>query len=271
VDLAVYLRRSAEGAFLPWAAQLQAADTFGVTVALVEETALSLGLLPARYRRNQKTISTAAQLSLFRSRVAVIGCGGLGGFVIEELARLGVGEIRAVDFDVFEEHNLNRQILATFDTLGRAKAQEAAARAAKTNPAVRVIPVSQKFEALNSREILAGVDLVVDALDSIPVRLELEKACSALGITLVHGAICGWFGQVATVYPGDDTLHKIYGACPSEKGMEAELGNPSFTPAVVASLQAAEACKVILAQGNTLRHRVLFINLLAMEMEEVSL
>ncbi len=271
MDLAGYLQRHAEGGFLPWEVQSGAAARFGLSAAQVEEVALALGLLPARYRRNQKTISTAAQLALLRSRVTVIGCGGLGGFVIEELARLGVGEIRAVDYDVFEEHNLNRQLLATIDSLGRSKAQEAVARARLTNPAVSVVPVMAKFTAANSQDILEGASVAVDALDNIPVRLELEQACSALGIPLVHGAICGWFGQIATVFPGDNTLQKIYGACPSEKGMETELGNPSFTPAVVASLQAAEACKVILGQGNLLRHRMLFINLLAMEMEEVSL
>jgi len=267
VDLYRYLRQHADD-ILPWIAQTRAAEAFGVTNGQVEEAALALGLLPARYRRNQKTFSTAAQLALFRSKVAVIGCGGLGGYVIEELARLGVGEIRVVDFDVFEEHNLNRQLLATMETLGRAKADEAVARVARTNPAVSVVPLKVRFDAKNSQNILAGVDLAVDALDAIPPRLELEQACAALGIPLVHGAICGWFGQVTTVFPGDDTLQKIYGNYPPDKGMETELGNPSFTPAVVASLQAAEACKVILFQGTPLRHRVLFINLLSMEMEE---
>src|SRR6266567_2964839 len=114
-ELHRFLREHAEGDLLPWLAQNAAAERFGFSLAHVEETALAAGFLPARYQRNRQAISVNQQLTLFRSRVAVIGCGGLGGYVIEELARLGVGTIIAIDPDVFEEHNLNRQILSSPD------------------------------------------------------------------------------------------------------------------------------------------------------------
>jgi len=117
-ELRAFLATRAQGDLLPWAGQVAAADRFHRTVGSVEESALELGLMPARYQRNRRTISTAEQLKLFRSRVVIVGAGGLGGYVVEELARLGVGTLVVADPDTFEEHNLNRQLLALPANLG---------------------------------------------------------------------------------------------------------------------------------------------------------
>jgi len=266
-----HLRRGAAGDLLPWAVQRSAMAAFGLGAAAVEAAALEAGLLPARYQRNRQTLSTADQLRLLRSAVAVVGCGGLGGYVIEELARLGVGQIVAIDPDRFEEHNLNRQLLSSPAALGETKVTAAARRVGEINPAVQLTPVEKAFAADNGRELLAGASVVVDALDSIAVRLELADTCSAMGIPLVHGAIGGWFGHLATQLPGDDTLRQIYRSWNSGKGIEQQYGNPSFTPAVVASLEVAEVCKLLLGQGELLRNRQLTIDLLTMEIHEIQL
>jgi molybdopterin/thiamine biosynthesis adenylyltransferase len=265
-----FLQSRARDGCLPWQEQKAAAEHFDVTYRQVEEAALEQGINPARYQRNSSTISCSEQLCLLRSRVAIIGCGGLGGFIVDELARLGVGEITVVDPDQFEESNLNRQVLASFSTLGKSKVEAAARRVREVNPAVQVNPIKGRFSAANGAEILHGANVVVDALDNIPVRLELAQTCGELSIPLVHGAICGWYGQVTTQFPGEDTLEKLYGSCKLDRGMERILGNPSFTPAVVASLEVAEACKILLGHGTLLRRRVLFVNLLEMEMESFS-
>ena len=264
-----FLRKQAEGDLLPWLCQLAASEKFDISIAQVEETALASGLLPARYQRNRQGISVSQQLALFRSRVAVIGCGGLGGYVIEELARLGVGAIIAIDPDIFEEHNLNRQILSTPATLGRPKVKAAALRVAEINPAVTLIPIQAAYLPENGEEILKGANVVVDALDSIPTRLALAQTCAQLDIPMVHGAIGGWYGQVVTQFPGDDTIQRLYSQWVEGKGVEQQLGNPSFTPAVVASIETAEVCKILLGQGETLRNRKLFINLFDMQFEEI--
>jgi len=264
-----FLRCRADGDLLPWSAQLAAMNHFNLPCATVEELALVLGLLPARYQRNRQTIAITQQLTLFRSRVAVVGCGGLGGYVLEELARLGVGTIVAIDPDIFEEHNLNRQLLATPATLGRAKVVVATSRIDEVNPAVTVFPYRLAYDRVNGDELLRGADVVVDALDSIPTRLELADSCAGLGIPLVHGAIGGWYGQVTTQYPGEDTLQQIYRHWTAGKGVEQQLGNPAFTPAVVASIEVAEVCKVLLGEGETLRRRKLVINLHDMEFEQI--
>jgi molybdopterin/thiamine biosynthesis adenylyltransferase len=269
--LPIFVRDHAEDQLLPWKCQVEAAEHFGVTLAQVEEVALERGILPARYQRNRNAMSVSDQLILFRSSVAVIGCGGLGGYVVEELARLGVGKIVVIDPDVFEEHNLNRQLFSTPANLETAKVEAAAKRVTEINPAVTLVPIQAAFSPENGADLLGGCQVAVDALDSIQVRLELADVSTEMNIPLVHGAIAGWFGHVTTQFPGDDTVQAIYRSWKSGKGVEQSLGNPSFTPAVVASLEVAEVCKLLLGQGTPLRGRQLTIDLFSMEMHVINI
>jgi len=268
-DLLSWLKDRARGDLLLWADQLSAANRFQLSCREVERVVLENGLLPARYQRNRNMMSLDDQLRLFQSKVAVIGCGGLGGYVIEELARLGVGEIVAVDPDVFEEHNMNRQLLASPDFLGLKKVAAATQRVDRINPAVSLVPIGQAFGIDNGQQLMEGADVAVDALDSIMVRLELAEVCQDMGIPLVHGAIAGWYGYLMTQFPGERTLQKFFAHNSQESGIEKHLGNPSFTPAVVASLEVAEVCKVLLGQGTPVRRRCLSIDLLDMEFVEI--
>jgi molybdopterin/thiamine biosynthesis adenylyltransferase len=272
-DLLQFIRSRCQGDLLAWGDQVAAAEEFGLSLAEVEARSLAADILPARYQRNRQIFTCADQRKLFNSRVAVIGCGGLGGYVVEELARLGVGRLVVVDPDVFEEHNLNRQLLATPLDLGRRKVEVAVERVARVNPAVSVTAIAAAFE-LARGDLIKGAQVAVDGLDNIAVRLELADACRDLGIPLVHGAIAGWYGQLTTQLPGDAVLEKIYGRAGhaiSGRGVEKELGNPSFTPAVVASLEVAEVCKLLLGRGTALTGRCLNIDLLDMEFCEVRL
>ncbi|HYE84419.1 MAG TPA: HesA/MoeB/ThiF family protein [Clostridia bacterium] len=223
-----------------------------------------------RYSRNIKTLSAEENANLINFRVCVVGCGGLGGYVIEELGRLGIGSVTAVDGDVFEESNLNRQLLSDMDNLGSSKALAAEARMKKVNPLITVVPVRKRLDISNGLNIIDGHDVIIDALDNIESRLVLEKLAETAGIPLVHGAIAGWYGQVTTVFPGDRTLSRLYPA-ETKYGIEKELGNPSFTPALVASIQVAEAVKVLIKRGDTLRKKLLAVNLLNQEFDVIEL
>ncbi len=217
--------------------------------------------MKARYNRNRNMLSQEENEKLRSFKVCVVGCGGLGGYVIEMLGRLGIGMITAVDGDVFDETNLNRQLLSSEDIIGKSKAEAAKERMKKVNSDITVHPVPEFVTEETCCRIIEGHDLVVDALDNMASRKLLEAGCEKLGLPLVHGAIAGWYGQVSTILPGDRTLQQIY---PSDenKGMETELGNPSFTPALVASIQVAEALKVLLGKGEILRRQLLSIDLL---------
>lgn len=269
--LPIFVSDHAEDQLLPWHRQVEAAELFGATPGQVEAAALEQGILPARYQRNRNAMTVNDQLILFQSCVAVIGCGGLGGYIVEELARLGVGRIVVVDPDVFEEHNLNRQLFSSPANLGTAKVAAAAKRINEINPAVTLVPLLTAFTPENGAELLAGCQVAVDALDSIQVRLELAEVCTVTNIPLVHGAIAGWFGHVTTQFPGDNTLQTIYRSWKAGKGVEQTLGNPSFTPAVIAGLEVAEVCKLLLGKGAPLRGRQLMIDLFSMEASVINM
>lgn len=223
-----------------------------------------------RYQRNMNALTPEENEKLREYKVCVVGCGGLGGYIIEELGRLGIGQITAVDGDVFEETNLNRQLLSHMGNLGKSKAEEAKARMQEINPEITVIPIQGRLDGDNCHELIDGHHLVMDALDNIPSRKILENCCEELGLPLIHGAIAGWYGQVSTILPGDRIIDRLYPA-ESEKGAEMELGNPAFTPAVIASIQVAEAVKVLLGREGILRNKLLSVNLLDQEYEIFSI
>lgn len=219
-----------------------------------------------RYVRNMNTLTLEENEKLKDFKVCVIGCGGLGGYVIELLGRLGIGNLTVVDGDVFDETNLNRQILSKEDSIGDGKAETAKKRMKEVNSQVNCTAIHDFLTAENCRQIIAHHDVVVDALDNMGARRILEAGCEKEKIPMIHGAIAGWYGQVTAIFPGDKTIEKIYpqGA---NKGEEVELGNPSFTPALVASLQVAETIKVLLNKGNILRKKMLIIDVLEHDYE----
>jgi molybdopterin/thiamine biosynthesis adenylyltransferase len=250
-----------EKRILPLSVVRQLAHEGDLSVREVEIQALKAHILPGRYERSQGTVGWEGQVKLLESTVAVVGCGGLGGWIIEGLARMGVGHLTLIDGDTFGENNLNRQALCTEANLGQLKTEAARERIARVNSAteVTVHPVMADEESM--REMVAGADVVVDALDTLPTRLVLQKVAQSLGIPVVHGAIGGYVGQVMTVFPGDEGLYALYGRGDvPERGLEAQLGNPAATPMMVAAWQIQEVIKILLGTGELLRNRLLFMD-----------
>jgi molybdopterin-synthase adenylyltransferase len=247
----------------------------GCALLHVHQIALEAGILPLRYLRNIDTISVKEQLRLARSRVTVAGAGGLGGQVILLLARLGVGEIVVIDRDVFDETNLNRQALSGMSSMGASKARVAAEVVRSINPGVEIFARAVALEPDNAEELLTGSDVAVDALDNIPGRLLLEKAAGDLGIPMVHGALAGLEGQVMTVFPGDRGLNALYGDSNPEgdavESPEALLGVLGPTAAVIATLQAVEAVKVLLEKGEVFRNTLVHVDLETGEMNKFAI
>ena len=194
-----------------------------------------------RYIRNIPALSEAECAALQGKAVAVIGCGGLGGYLIEYLARIGVGSIRCVDGDVFEESNLNRQLLSTPVLLGTSKVTAAANRIQEINPQVQVQTFPVFLEETNALELITGCDVVLDALDNISGRKVLAKACEAENIPYIYGAIAGCVAQAAICMPGDNLMEKLY----SEEAIITDSSVLSFTPALCASMQAALCVKLL--------------------------
>lgn len=225
-----------------------------------------------RYIRNAETFSWDEMERIQKKSICVVGCGGLGGYVCQTLARFGVGKITTIDGDVFNESNLNRQAFANTKTLGMNKALAAREALTLINPDVAVMAHPVMLSSENAAELLQGHDLAIDCLDSIPSRFLLAKQCSDQGIPMVHGAIAGFYGQIANIFPGDDLLDLIY---PNKgetiSGLEKKLGNPAFTPQLVSAIQCSEALKLLAGRQNILRHSMLHIDLLNNSYETIAL
>ncbi len=239
----------------------------------IEISALQNNITPERYQRNLGVISPSEQAKLLQSKVVIIGAGGLGGTVLELLTRMGIGELIIADKDLIVDNNLNRQILSTEKNLGQSKTEFAVKRVKEINSSVEIIGHSVFINSDNVKKIIEGAEVVVDALDNLPSRFVLQKACRDLKIPLVHGAIAGFNGQLTTIFPEDKGLELIYGSDRDlpEHGSEAELGAPTVTPTLIASLEAQEVVKILLKRGKLFRNRLLYLDIVEGTMEILNL
>lgn len=194
-----------------------------------------------RYERNVPALSEEECNILLGKRVLVVGCGGLGGHLIDMLARIGVGMLRVVDGDVFEPSNLNRQLLSEVPLLGVSKAKAAAAKISRVNPEISVEAVDSFLTEKNVRRLLLFCDVVLDGLDNIESRRILAKECERAGIPYIYGAVNGWVAQAAISMPGDHLVEKLY----PEGSVLKNKSVLSFTPALCASMQVSLCVKLL--------------------------
>ena len=219
-----------------------------------------------RYERNLPALTEGECRLLREKRVLVVGCGGLGGHIIDQLARIGIGGLKVVDGDVFDESNLNRQLLSRVPLLGISKAKAAAEHIAQVNPAVQVDAVPEFMTQDNVHELLSGCDVVIDALDNIPSRRILSAACEEANIPYVYGAIQGWVAQAALSMPGDGLVALLF-------PQDVVIGDKSvlsFTPALCASMQVSLCIKHL--TGRAVQHgTIYYFDLLNQEFETIPL
>ncbi len=230
-------------------------------------------LFEMRYSRNFKALTKEEQHTLNNSKVSVIGLGGLGGAVLEMLARIGIGNIKGVDNDKFDSSNLNRQLFSREDLLGTSKAQAAQDRIKLINSQI-VIDCKEEFlTEKNAYDLIKESDVVIDCLDSIKTRFVLQTATKKAGIPLVSGAIAGAAGQVTVIFPDDKGFELIYGkkSIENSKGIENKLGNLSFCAFCISSMQVSECIKVLLKKRDILKNKLLVIDLFSNSFEIVNL
>ena len=217
-----------------------------------------------RYERNIPSLSLEESRLLRKKTVAVIGCGGLGGYIIEQLARLGIGTIRIVDGDVFEESNLNRQLFSDVTVLGKPKTEVSQARIAAVNPEIQVEALYGYLDEHNAADFLRGCDAVVGALDNIYTRRVLERSCESLSIPYIYGAIHGWVAQAAIDMPGQRLIEKMY----PEGAAFKDKSSLSFTPGLCASMQTALCVKLLVGRP-VQTGTVFYFDLLEQEFETI--
>ena len=129
---------------------------------------------------------------LEKSKVAVIGIGGVGGYTCQMLARAGVGNITLIDFDKVDETNINRQIVATTKTVGKLKTEVMRDIIFEINPKCKVNALCERFSLQNAERLLSqNFDYVIDAIDSVPDKVELICFCKEKNINIISAMGAG--------------------------------------------------------------------------------
>ena len=206
------------------------------------------------------------QEKLKRARVFIAGAGGLGSAVATYLAVAGVGIIRVVDHDKVELSNLNRQVLHWDDDIGRSKVDSATEKLKKLNQEVEIEAIDEMIAEANVSQLVAGFDLIVDAMDNLPTRYLLNKAALEMDIPFSHGAVYGFEGRAMTIIPGQTAcLFCVYHGVTPPKEKFPVIG---VTPAVIGCIQATEVIKYIVGIGQLLTNRLLVYDGLNLEFTE---
>lgn len=244
-----------DGSLLEWASENR------LTPGQAAVEAIRSRITPLRYLKNFSALGFDEQLRLCESSVFICGCGGLGGNLVNLMARAGVGELRVADRDIFVPTNLNRQLYCDTEHLSRPKVHVAEERVRSVNPFVDVKACAQALDADNAAELIEGTGLVLDALDDLPARFILAEAARRLGIPFVHGAAAGWWGQVCTFMPDSAMrLSDIYGSRTVKDPAEESVGVLGPAPAVISSLQAFEAIRILTGRKPAYADRLLYFD-----------
>ena len=215
-----------------------------------------------RYIKNLNALTEEDIIKLNKSHVCVVGCGGLGGYILEFMSRIGIEKITAVDGDVFDESNLNRQLLSNSENLGLYKVAEAQKRINLVNPNINFIGIKNEITEENINMLLPkDVNCIVDAVDNVKTRFLLEEFAWKNNIPLIHGAIGGWYGQVSTIMPGDKTITKIYQSKEEPNKEVKSMGNLPHAASLIASFEVNEVVKLLTNKGDLLTNKLLYIDL----------
>ena len=215
-----------------------------------------------RYQRHLllPEVGVEGQIKLLRSKVLLLGAGGLGSPAALYLAAAGVGTLGVVDMDVVDASNLQRQILHNLDRLGERKVGSAKKALTSLNPDVNVVTYDVRLGADNVMDIFTGYDLIVDGTDNFPTRYLVNDASLKLDIPVVHGSIFRFEGQASVYLPHQGPCYRCQVPEPPPADMApscAEAGVLGVLPGIIGSLQAIEAIKVLLGIGEPLVGRLL--------------
>jgi molybdopterin/thiamine biosynthesis adenylyltransferase/rhodanese-related sulfurtransferase len=219
-------------------------------------------------------VGESGQRALKKSRVLLVGAGGLGSPVALYLAAAGVGTIGLVDFDAVDLSNLQRQILHGSAGVGSSKIDSARDRLRDINPNVRVEAYETRLSSANALEIARGYDLIVDGTDNFATRYLVNDTSVLLGIPNVYGSVYRFEGQASVFGAPDGPCYRCLFREPPPPHLVpscAEAGVLGVVPGLVGTIQATEAIKVLLNLGDTLVGRLLTIDALTMAFRTIEI
>lgn len=219
-------------------------------------------------------VGVSGQKRLQRSKVLLVGAGGLGAPAALYLTAAGVGEIGLVDFDRVDVTNLQRQVLYTTADIGRPKLEAAEERLRALNPGVRIVRHEERLTSDNALEMLRPYDVVVDGTDNFPTRYLVNDAAVLLGKPNVYGSIYRFEGQVSVFDARRGPCYRCLYPEPPPPDLVpscAEAGVLGVLPGIIGVLQATETVKLLLGQGDPLVGRLLLFDALGLKFRELRL
>jgi molybdopterin/thiamine biosynthesis adenylyltransferase/rhodanese-related sulfurtransferase len=219
-------------------------------------------------------VGEAGQHKLLRSKVLLIGAGGLGSPAAYYLASAGVGTLGIVDSDVVDLTNLQRQILHTTDRIGEPKVESAKRTLEALNPDVKIVGYQERLTSDNIDRIIADYDVVIDGADNFPTRYLLNDAAVKWKKPVVHGSIFRFEGQVTVFKPFEGPCYRCLFPEPPPPELApscAEAGVLGVLPGVIGTLQATEALKLLMGIGEPLVGRYVLYDALDGSFREVRL
>jgi molybdopterin/thiamine biosynthesis adenylyltransferase len=220
-------------------------------------------------------VGEKGQARLLKGKVLLLGAGGLGSPAALYLAAAGVGTIGLVDADVVDASNLQRQILHATSRINMPKVESAEIAIRDLNPDVKVVPFKERLNSENVDRIFGeGWDAIVDGCDNFPTRYLVNDASLFHNIPVVHGSIFRFDGQVTTFLPKNGPCYRCLYPEPPPAHLApscAEAGVLGILPGIIGTLQATEAIKIILQQGETLSGRLLTYDSLRMTFRNLKL
>jgi len=222
-----------------------------------------------------KEIGGAGQTRLRDADVAVIGAGGIGSPALQYLVAAGVGRITVIDDDAVDLSNLQRQTLFGVADIGAGKVDAAAAALARIDPAAVIERRTMRIDAGNAKDLLAGVDAVLDGSDNFSTRLAVADAALALHIPLISAAVGQFEGQLG-VYRGweaDKPCYRCFvGGDPDREGVScAEVGVLGAMAGVMGSLAALEIIRAIVPFGEDSAGKLLLADALSLRFRTIAL
>jgi adenylyltransferase/sulfurtransferase len=229
-----------------------------------------------RYGRHliMPEVTLEGQQKLKAARVIVIGTGGLGAPILAYLAAAGVGQIGVVDFDTVDLSNLHRQIIHKTGNVGKAKTLSAVEMMRDINPGIEIKTYETSLRSDNALDLLKDYDIVIDGTDNFPTRYLVNDACALLDKPNVYGSIFRFEGQATVFWASQGPCYRCLYPEPPEPGTVpscAEGGVLGVLPGVVGTIQATEAVKLIMGQGDPLIGRLLLFDALKMKFKELKL
>jgi adenylyltransferase/sulfurtransferase len=206
-----------------------------------------------------KELGKKGQEKLSKSKVAIVGLGGLGTVSSLYLALAGVGNLRLIDQDTVEPHNLHRQVLYTPKDLGYPKAEVSAKRLMEINPFINVEPVPENINVDNVEKLLGGVDCVVDGLDNMRTRYLVNRTCAKLKIPYVFGAAIGVEGNLSVFAPPETPcLECVLPNISDDALLTCDVrGVLGATPGIIGTMEAMEAIKLLAGIGTPLKGKLM--------------